>query len=57
MVRLRRRTSDELQIFTLNFTKFAVLDVFIVLFVLVNIKKEPGGSKSSRYVFHLEQNN
>lgn len=27
-------------------------DTFVVLLVLVNIKKEPGGSKSSRYVFY-----
>lgn len=27
-------------------------DAFVVLLVLVNIKKEPGGSKSSRYVFY-----
>lgn len=31
-------------------------DAFVVLLVVVNIKKEPGGSKSSRYVFYLQRN-
>ena len=38
----------------------AVLDLIsfdaFVLLVLVNIKKEPGGSKSSRYVFYPQRN-
>lgn len=38
----------------------AVLDLIsfdaFVLLVLVNIKKEPGGSKSSRYVFYSQRN-